>query len=412
VINVKKKGMINIKDKKCRCGKSQPRFNFGNEITPICCDKCKEEGMINIKNKKCHCGKSTRPSFNFDGEITPLYCSQCKTNVMIDVRHKKCYCGKHIPNFNIKGETTAIYCSECKTDNMIDITHKRCKCNKAQATFNIEGEITAVCCFECKTENMVNVTNKKCYCGKYIPCFNFKEETTPIYCSQCKEPDMIDVSNKKCKCGKSSPCFNFKGETERICCNICKEYKMVNIASKMCPNCIDWPDCHKSNKKYKGYCARCYQQLFPTDPLSFQIQSKTKEIVVRDYINLKFEGFQHDQPIYTGNCDCTHRRRVDHRKLINGTMLAIETDECQHKYYDKEDEEIRYNDLFMVHSGKWIFIRFNPDKYKDSNGKNKNPTISRRLYKLEEQINKLITKIENEENEFLLEIFYMYYDQI
>ena len=29
-----------------------------------------------------------------------------------------------------------------------------------------------------------------------------------------------------------------------------------------------------------------------------------------------------------------------------------------HRYYDKK--EIRYDDLYMVYSEKWIFIRFNP----------------------------------------------------
>jgi len=42
-------------------------------------------------------------------------------------------------------------------------------------------------------------------------------------------------------------------------------------------------------------------------------------------------------------------------------MLAVETDEFAHKGYDKTNEEIRYDDLYMIHSGKWIFIRFNPD---------------------------------------------------
>ena len=71
-----------------------------------------------------------------------------------------------------------------------------------------------------------------------------------------------------------------------------------------------------ANLKYKGYCASCYQHLFPNDPLTLQMRSKTKEIAIRDFINLNFEGFQHDKPLYTGNCECTHRRRIDHRKLI------------------------------------------------------------------------------------------------
>ena len=42
-------------------------------------------------------------------------------------------------------------------------------------------------------------------------------------------------------------------------------------------------------------------------------------------------------------------------------MLAVETDEFAHRYYDADDEELRHDDLFLVFSGKWVWIRFNPD---------------------------------------------------
>ena len=34
----------------------------------------------------------------------------------------------------------------------------------------------------------------------------------------------------------------------------------------------------------------------------------------------------------------------------------------------------------MAFTGKWIYIRFNPDKFTKKNGKNANPTISSRLH--------------------------------
>ena len=117
-------------------------------------------------------------------------------------------------------------------------------------------------------------------------------------------------------------------------------------------------------------------------------------------------------PLWTGNCDCSHRRRIDHRKLFGNTLLCIETDENQHKGYDKDDEEIRYDDLYMLHSGKFIFIRFNPDKFKDKNGKSINPMMYTRLPILKEEIEKQIKRIENEENKELLEIIKLYYDEI
>jgi hypothetical protein len=164
-----------------------------------------------------------------------------------------------------------------------------------------------------------------------------------------------------------------------------------------------------ANTKYKGYCKSCYQHTFPNDPLTFQMRSKTKEIAVRDYINSNFDGFLHDKPIWTGNCDCTHRRRIDHRKLIGNTLLCIETDENQHKNYDANDEANRYDDLYMVHSGKFIFIRFNPDKYLKK-GKNTNPYLFKRLPILANEIKKQMKRIESDENTELLEIVKLYYD--
>jgi hypothetical protein len=169
-----------------------------------------------------------------------------------------------------------------------------------------------------------------------------------------------------------------------------------------CPNCIDWPDSRSGSVKYDGYCATCFKRVFPNDERSKIIYTHTKEIMVRNAINTNFEGFVHDRPLYTDNCDCTHRRRIDHRKLIGNTILAVETDEFGHRGYDQHDEEIRYDDLYMIHSGKWIFIRFNPD---DNFSK---VDIDDKLDKLIETMDECILRIEREENTQLLEIIKLY----
>jgi hypothetical protein len=124
--------------------------------------------------------------------------------------------------------------------------------------------------------------------------------------------------------------------------------------------------------------------------------------MVRNLINKNFDGFIHDISLYSGGCDCTHRRRIDHRKLIGGTMLAIETDEFGHRGYDKYDEEIRYDDVFMIYSGKWIWIRFNPDL-------NINKTnIKNKLDKLIETIKESIQRIEQDKNSEMVEIIKLF----
>ena len=77
--------------------------------------------------------------------------------------------------------------------------------------------------------------------------------------------------------------------------------------------------------------------------------------------------------------------------------------------YDKRDEEIRYDDLFMAYSGKWIFIRFNPD------GRGIEPLapLEDKLARLMEEVETQTGRIERSENtelyELLLEIIKLFY---
>ena len=158
-----------------------------------------------------------------------------------------------------------------------------------------------------------------------------------------------------------------------------------------------------------GWCATCFKHIFATDKRSVVIYQKGPEIKVRNYLNINYTGFIHDQTIYTENCECTHRRRIDHRKIIKNTMLAIETDEGQHKGYDKKDEEIRYDDLVMVFTGNWIFIRFNPDSYIDNKGNKQNTQLETRLEVLKNVIDEQIRKIEDGENR-MIEIIKLFFD--
>ena len=409
--------MIDVISKKCQCGKAGPLFNEPDETTAVCCSSCKTDTMVNVKSKKCQCGK-TQPSFNELGKTDAVCCSSCKTDTMIDIKHKKCICGKAIPSFNELGKTSAVCCSSCKTETMVDVITKKCQCGKAIPCFNEPDETTAVCCSSCKTNTMVDVKSKKCQCGKARPSFNEPDETTAVCCSSCKTDTMVNVKSKKCRCGKAMPSFNKLGETTAVCCSSCKTEMMINVIHKTCKGYMNidtntlesCPNGTIANVKYKNYCIECFRRNFPLDPLTFQIRSKTKEIAVRDFINANFEGFQHNKRLQTGHCDCTIRRSVDHRMLIGNTLIAIETDENQHKRYDEMDEETRYDDLFMAHSGKWIYIRFNPDKYVNAQGVCRNPMIATRLEALKKEIEKQIKRIEHEENTELVERVYMYYD--
>jgi len=85
-------------------------------------------------------------------------------------------------------------------------------------------------------------------------------------------------------------------------------------------------------------------------------------------------------------------------------MLAVETDEFAHRSYDEKDEEIRYDDLYMIHSGKWIFIRFNPDITTTQK-----TDIEDRIGVLLDVMEDQMGRINSEENQELVEIIKLFY---
>jgi len=221
-------------------------------------------------------------------------------------------------------------------------------------------------------------------------------------------PRCIEPGCNKSAQGVSDKCITHGGGTR---CNEpgCKksargEYNkcVAHGGGTRCPNCITWLDSRCGSTRYDGYCATCFKRVFPDDTRSKIIYAHTKEIMVRNAINSKFTGFVHDTTLYTGGCDCTHRRRIDHRKILGNTILAIETDEFGHRGYDETDEEVRYDDLYMIHSGKWIFIRFNPDANVCK------IDIDDKLDTLIETIQECINRIEQDENLELVEIIKLY----
>jgi len=64
----------------------------------------------------------------------------------------------------------------------------------------------------------------------------------------------------------------------------------------------------------------------------------------------------------------------------------------------------RYDDLYMIHSGKWVYIRFNPD-----HTKNDKTDLDDRIVILIKEIETQIKRIEMEENKELVEIIKLFY---
>jgi hypothetical protein len=232
-----------------------------------------------------------------------------------------------------------------------------------------------------------------------------------IYCGDHKEDGMENVVNKKClECDKR-PCFNFPGEKTPIYCKKHSKDGMEDIKSK---RCVSGFCTTHANTYYNNYCCYCFTNLFPTHPKSLSARKNNKELAVKGFLYENgHDDFIHDKPMYLG--DCATNRRIDLYKFLPGNyILCVEIDENQHKRY--KDEEQRYNDLYPLVDGveyKMVYIRYNPDKYRDINGTIKNPQAKTRLSILLKEIETIIEKITSKKykKKDLLTIKYLYYDE-
>lgn len=304
-------------------------YGYRDTKKKVRCAEHKLDGMIDLKHPPCQEPNCTNTrSYGFPNEKAATYCSEHKKNEMINVKHKKCEKCSQIPSYNYNGETRARFCKEHKLEDMVDVTHKRCEytgCIHRCLYNNIKGEKPRFC-INHKADEMIDVANKFCLqneCNRR-PAYNISTENKPLYCSEHKIKNMINIFSKKC--------------------------------------CNEWCDERFIKNKYDGYCFRCFIHLFPDKPTTRNY--KTKEKSVCDFIIETFPDITwvSDKKIHDG---CS-RRRPDLLLDLGYQVIIIEVDENQHIDYDCSCENKRLMELSKdVGHRNIIFIRFNPDDYKN-----------------------------------------------
>ena len=375
----KKNGMI-ITRKKKTCINNfcniVPTFNYEDKKIAIYCSKHKKNGMIDIKNKKClYKNCKIRPHYNYSDKKKGLYCVKHKKYNMINIMSKRCLeinCIKQ-PTYNFNGEKKALYCYKHKKYNMINVKSIKCQENNCekQPTYNFYGEKKRLYCKTHKKDGMINISNNICLEKKcnIRPTYNYINEIKAIYCSKHKKDDMIDINHKKCKNDKCNirPIYNYEDQKIAIYCSKHKKDGMIDIKNKRCK--ANYGCYTLANIKYKGYCSRCFQYLFPDEPITRNYKTKERDVV--NFIKTEFNNYDWvaDKKIADG---CS-KRRPDLYIDLGYQIIIIEIDEDQHNQYDCSCENKRLMEISQDFGHRpLVFIRFNPDKYTTLENKNNN----------------------------------------
>jgi hypothetical protein len=393
--------MIDVNNKMCVHDGCKTRANFNLKgLSAQYCVEHKTDNMIDVRNKSCiHKECDKQPHFNISGLKIGLYCADHKLEGMIDVINDTCaYPGCAVrPHYNLSGTTTGLYCVEHKTDNMINVTSKTCEhagCPK-QPNFNIPGNKIPIFCATHKSEGMVDVKNKTCEHSGCVtrPSYNIKGKQ-PAYCGKHKLEGMVDVVHNICveEGCKTRAGFGRLFQQQ----NHCTKHKKANEYAKNNPKCTasgcktrpiytnvgtNYPercDAHKlpdDKNVVEKPCKKCGLEEFLNESTllcnscnDFDVKKvhKVKEERIGKMLLANEIAIESSDKIVSDGCSKYRPDYVIDRGLYK---IIIEVDEHQHNSYAENCECSRMIQLHQDYGGiPLLFVRFNPDTYKDHLG--------------------------------------------
>jgi hypothetical protein len=355
-----------------KCKSCNKQANFGKPGTKKA-EYCKDHSpsdYVNIVSKTCiHPNCTTIPSYGKPGTKKAEYCKDHSPSNYVDVKNKTCIhpnCTIQ-PSYGKPGTKKAEYCKDHSPSYYLDVIHKTCihpNCT-IQPSYGKPGTKKAEYCKDHSPSDYIDVIHKTCIhlnCTTR-PSYGYSGYP-PEYCATHKLPRMVIYPKNKPK------------EEEKNCtyCNSVIHYN-------------------------EEYCSSCKTYL----DLGQTVRSHEKELRLKTILDDMEVKYIHDT-IVTGGCS---RKRPDYQIPTQWGTIILEVDEEQHKRknYSCECETTRMRQIFYdIGTEYTVFIRYNPDRYKPTQGK------QWALPKREEYLKKYIQECIETQPETNLGVVYLFYD--
>ena len=343
---------VKKKNYKCEHGKSR-------------CKECGKGYCIHGKDKRW-CKEGCGGSQICCHLIGKRKCRVCKGEDICKHSKDKYSCKECNPNKKYipkkcehnKWRNSCEICGKCEHDKRKD----RCKICSPNA-FCVHDKRKDHC--KICSPNIKKYVSKKCEHGKWKQlceiCGNCEHGTIKRFCKICRPNAFCVHDKRKDHCKICNP--NIKKYVSKKC----EHGKWKSLCKKCGGNRVcKSPWCETIvKKKYEGYCLHCFMHLFPDKKVARNYKTKEQDVV--DRVKETYPDFDwvHDKKIQDG---CS-KRRPDLLLDLGSHIIIIEIDEDKHSGYDSSCENKRLMELSQdVHHRPIVFIRFNPDKYVDSEG--------------------------------------------
>lgn len=361
------KGMINVNKRVCRAKgcNTTPAFDWpGRPASGKYCSVHKQKGMVNVKMKTCN--YSDCVALATHGDAASRLRSRCKEHSddgMEYVRSKRCTdCGKH-PSYGYAGQLP-IVCVDHKQPNMVAVK-KRLKCEECSAVpaYNYPGETTRRFCGKHKRHGMENMNMRRCKVCR-IQATHALPGSKATHCHRHAEEGMIRRPNGKCMKCTADAVF---GNTKQGPLN-CEKHKSdddTNLVEHKCGGCgLLFP------LNAAGRCSYC------------ALADRPKRVAEKEVAQWLIEEnleFEHDKRLEGGACI---NLRPDFIFDAGTHFVILEVDENGHANRPRECEEVRMINIANALLFPTLFLRYNPDEFRDKNGRKQAQVPKRRRRKV------------------------------
>jgi len=265
-------------------------------------------------------------------------------------------------------------CKDCGGGSICKHGRRKTLCKDCGGSSICEHGKRKSYCKDCGGSQICEHGKIKSYCKDCCGCSICEHGRQKSYCKDCGGSSICEHGRQKsqCKdCGGNQICEHGKRKSRCKDCggsSICEHGRQKSY----CKDCggsslCKLPLCETTgNKKYDGYCFRCFCFSFPDKPVVRNY--KTKETEVFNFVKSTFQeqSWISDKAIQDG---CS-KRRPDILCDLGYQVIIVEVDENTHESYDCSCENKRIVQLSQDAGYRpLVIIRFNPDKYIDEDGR-------------------------------------------
>lgn len=342
------KPMEDVYSKKCAVSgcKKQPWYGV-NEDDPAthCAEHGVKNGLKNVKFTKCATvGCQKIPTYGADPEKPATHCAKHgEPSGMKDVKSKTCAiegCPTQ-PYYGADPDKPATHCAKHgKSLGMSDVKNKKCAiegCQK-QPCYGADPDEPATHCAEHgKESSLDDVKHPMCATGECTkqPTYGTDPNKPATHCAgHGKDLGMKDVHNKKCAVKGCLKIPIYGSDLEKPATHCAKHGKDLGFKDVHNPECsVD--GCTKQTRSpWAPYCAACYAELHPDDPLVVA-RNKT-ETKIKMFLNDSLDAGISSLSTFNamnvrGNRAPVWMRRYEFDFVIFGELGIIHCDGGQHK---------------------------------------------------------------------------------